>query len=68
MGEPAAGIGFNGFAIGAGGSKTRDIAGDFEFVGRGNEDDAVKAAAPIDEYALLFAPGLSVAHNFENQG
>ena len=44
-----------------------DVAGDLEFVGRGDDDDAIDAAAPVGEDAFRFAAGAGVAHHFKDQ-
>ena len=81
VGEALAGVGFGGFAGGAGGGEARDVAGNFQVVWRGDEDDAIDAAAPIGEpprrrrpvaggpgeHAFSLASGSGVADNFKDK-
>ena len=68
VGEAEAGIGFSGFASRARRADAGDVAGDFEIVRRGDEDDAIDAATPIGEDALAFAAGAGVANHFKDEG
>ncbi len=43
------------------------VAGDLECIGRGNDNDAIDAAAPAGQSALAFAAGAGIAHHFKDQ-
>lgn len=67
VGETEAGIGFGSLAACDLRGNSGGIAGDFDFVGRGDDDDAVNAPAPIGQHALFFAAGAGVAHHLEDE-
>ena len=67
MREADAGIGFSGGVRGFGCADARGVAGDFELVGRGDDDDAVNATAPVGQHGFAFAAGAGVALHFKNQ-
>lgn len=66
--EAEAGVGFGGVADGTGGRDAGGVTGDLEVVGRGDDDDAVDAAAPVGEDGFRFAAGAGVADDFEDEG
>jgi len=43
------------------------VAGDFELVRRGDDDDAVDAATPVGQNGLAFAASAGVALDFKDQ-
>src|SRR6185437_5115191 len=66
--EAKAGIGFSGPSGGSGRGDADGIAGDLQVVGRGDDDDAVNAAAPVGEGGFLFSAGAAIANGLEQQG
>src|SRR6185437_11794878 len=66
--EAKAGIGFSGPSGGSGRGDADGIAGDLQVVGRGDDYDAVNAAAPVGEDGFLLSAGAAIANGLEQQG
>jgi hypothetical protein len=65
--EAKTGLGFSGLSGGAGRSDAGGVAGDLKVVGRGDDYDAVYAAAPVGEDGFLLAAGAGIANGFEQK-